>query len=121
VRTRPAAPTAPTLWRRPDPGVLATATESGSFSPNELKARARIIEETLRSFNVQARVVEVQQGPAITQFGLDPAPGVAVNKIVSRQNDLALRLGAPTLRVLAPVPGRPMVGIEVPNTSVATV
>ncbi|TME31056.1 MAG: hypothetical protein E6I75_19415 [Chloroflexi bacterium] len=66
-------------------------------------------------------MVEVQQGPAITQFGLDPAPGVAVNRIVQRQNDLALRLGAPTLRVLAPVPGRPMVGIEVPNTSVATV
>jgi S-DNA-T family DNA segregation ATPase FtsK/SpoIIIE len=108
-------------WRRPDVGILGRATEGGSFSPAELKARARIIEETLESFNIQARVVEVQQGPAITQFGLDPAPGVAVNRIVQRQNDLALRLGAPTLRVLAPVPGRPMVGIEVPNTSVATV
>jgi S-DNA-T family DNA segregation ATPase FtsK/SpoIIIE len=111
----------PTAWRRPDPGILGRATDGGSFSPAELKARARIIEETLESFNIQARVVEVQQGPAITQFGVDPAPGVAVNRIVQRQNDLALRLGAPTLRVLAPVPGRPMVGIEVPNTSVATV
>ena len=110
-----------TAWRRPDPGILGRANDGGSFSPAELKARARIIEETLESFNVQARVVEVQQGPAITQFGVDPAPGVAVNRIVQRQNDLALRLGAPTLRVLAPVPGRPMVGIEVPNTSVATV
>jgi DNA segregation ATPase FtsK/SpoIIIE, S-DNA-T family len=108
-------------WRRPDPNVLGRATDGGSFSPAELKARAKIIEETLESFNIQARVVEVQQGPAITQFGVDPAPGVAVNRIVQRQNDLALRLGAPTLRVLAPVPGRPMVGIEVPNTSVATV
>ncbi len=110
-----------TTWRRPDPSILGRATDGGSFSPAELKARARIIEETLESFNIQARVVEVQQGPAITQFGVDPAPGVAVNRIVQRQNDLALRLGAPTLRVLAPVPGRPMVGIEVPNTSVATV
>jgi DNA segregation ATPase FtsK/SpoIIIE, S-DNA-T family len=110
-----------TAWRRPDPAILGHATDGGSFSPAELKARARIIEETLESFNIQARVVEVQQGPAITQFGIDPAPGVAVNRIVQRQNDLALRLGAPTLRVLAPVPGRPMVGIEVPNTSVATV
>jgi S-DNA-T family DNA segregation ATPase FtsK/SpoIIIE len=110
-----------TTWRRPEAGILGRATDGGSFSPAELKARARIIEETLESFNVQARVVEVQQGPAITQFGVDPAPGVAVNRIVQRQNDLALRLGAPTLRVLAPVPGRPMVGIEVPNTSVATV
>jgi S-DNA-T family DNA segregation ATPase FtsK/SpoIIIE len=125
----PPAPTTPrvprpadhTVWRRPDTSILGRATDGGSFSPAELKARARIIEETLMSFNIQARVVEVQQGPAITQFGVDPAPGVAVNRIVSRQNDLALRLGAPTLRVLAPVPGRPMVGIEVPNTSVATV
>ena len=110
-----------TVWRRPDGAILGRATDGGSFSPAELKARARIIEDTLESFNIQARVVEVQQGPAITQFGVDPAPGVAVNRIVQRQNDLALRLGAPTLRVLAPVPGRPMVGIEVPNTSVATV
>ncbi len=110
-----------TRWRLPDPSIVARATDGNSFSPAELKARARIIEETLESFNIQARVVEVQQGPAITQFGVDPAPGVAVNRIVQRQNDLALRLGAPTLRVLAPVPGRPMVGIEVPNTSVATV
>jgi len=112
---------ASTVWRRPDPTILVPAADGGSFSPAELKARARIIEDTLESFNIQARVVEVQQGPAITQFGLDPAPGVAVNRIVQRQNDLALRLGAPTLRVLAPVPGRPMVGIEVPNTSVAMV
>ena len=109
------------VWHRPDPNLLGRAPDGASFSPAELKARARIIEETLLSFNIQARVVEVQQGPAITQFGLDPAPGVAVNRIVQRQSDLALRLGAPTLRVLAPVPGRPMVGIEVPNTTVATV
>ncbi|MDQ3810871.1 MAG: DNA translocase FtsK, partial [Chloroflexota bacterium] len=108
-------------WNRPDTSILGRANDAGAFSPAELKARARIIEETLASFSIDARVVEVQQGPAITQFGVDPAPGVAVNRIVSRQNDLALRLGAPTLRVLAPVPGRPMVGIEVPNTSVATV
>ena len=112
---------ASTQWRHPDTSILGRATDGGSFSPAELKARARIIEETLDSFNIHARVVEVQQGPAITQFGVDPAAGVAVNRIVQRQNDLALRLGAPTLRVLAPVPGRPMVGIEVPNTSVATV
>jgi predicted ATPase len=118
---RVSRPAEHTQWRRPDTSILGRATDGGSFSPAELKARARIIEETLLSFNIQARVVEVQQGPAITQFGVDPAPGVAVNRIVQRQNDLALRLGAPTLRVLAPVPGRPMVGIEVPNTSVATV
>lgn len=117
----PPRPADQTPWQRPDTSILGRATDGGSFSPAELKSRARIIEDTLLSFNIQARVVEVQQGPAITQFGIDPAPGVAVNRIVQRQNDLALRLGAPTLRVLAPVPGRPMVGIEVPNTSVAMV
>jgi S-DNA-T family DNA segregation ATPase FtsK/SpoIIIE len=111
----------PTEWQRPDPSMLAVATDGGAFSPNELKARAKVIEETLVSFGVQAHVVEVQQGPAITQFGLDPAAGVPVQKIVARQNDLALRLGAASLRVLAPVPGRPLVGLEVPNASVATV
>jgi S-DNA-T family DNA segregation ATPase FtsK/SpoIIIE len=121
IEHAPRNPERATPWRRPDSSILARATDGASFSPAELKARARIIEDTLLSFNIQARVVEVQQGPAITQFGVDPAAGVAVNRIVQRQNDLALRLGAPTLRVLAPVPGRPMVGIEVPNTSVATV
>ncbi len=109
------------VWTRPEPKLLKVSSDGGAFSPAELKKRARVIEETLASFHVQARVTEVQQGPAITQFGLDPAPGVAVTRIVSRQNDLALRLGAPSLRVLAPVPGRSLVGIEVPNTSVATV
>jgi hypothetical protein len=118
--TVPSSP-APANWVRPAPKLLSAAVEGAAFSPAELKARARVIEETLAHFNVQARVVEVQQGPAITQFGLDPAPGVAVSRIVSRQHDLALRLGAPSLRVLAPVPGRPMVGLEVPNNSVATV
>jgi S-DNA-T family DNA segregation ATPase FtsK/SpoIIIE len=129
ARPSPAPERAPRLervadhapWQRPDNAILGRATDAGAFSPAELKARARIIEETLAAFNIDAHVVQVQQGPAITQCGVDPAPGVAVNKIVQRQNDLALRLGAPTLRVLAPVPGQPMVGIEVPNTSVATV
>ncbi len=117
---RPVAP-GQMVWTRPEPTLLAMSSDGGAFSPAELKKRARVIEETLESFNILARVAEVQQGPAITQFGIDPAPGVAVSRIVSRQNDLALRLGAPSLRVLAPVPGRSLVGIEVPNTSVATV
>jgi len=80
-----------------------------------------VIEETLASFNVQARVIEVSSGPTVTQFGLEPAPGVAVNKILARQHDLSLRLGATALRLEAPVPGRRVVGIEVPNSSGQTV
>ena len=78
-------------WHRPEISILGRATEGGSFSPAELKARARIIEDTLESFNIQARVVEVQQGPAITQFGLDPAPGVAVNARTTWRCGLAPR------------------------------
>ncbi len=73
-RPPPGPPRDATTWRRPDPAILGRATDGGSFSPAELKARAKIIEETLESFNIQARVVEVQQGPAITQFGVDPRP-----------------------------------------------
>ncbi len=98
-------------------------------SRDEIRQNARIIEDTLAAFGVPARVVEVNQGPAITQFGVEPgfvekkdAKGqvtrskVKVNKISALANDLALALAAPTIRIEAPVPGRPIVGIEVPNT-----
>ncbi|MFN8474202.1 MAG: DNA translocase FtsK 4TM domain-containing protein [Anaerolineae bacterium] len=98
-------------------------------SRDEIRQNARIIEDTLSAFGVPARVVEVNQGPAITQFGVEPgfvekkdAKGqvtrskVKVNKISALANDLALALAAPTIRIEAPVPGRPVVGIEVPNT-----
>jgi S-DNA-T family DNA segregation ATPase FtsK/SpoIIIE len=90
-------------------------------SEADLSARSRVIEETLASFNIEARVIEVNHGPAVTQFGVEPAPGVTVSRILSRQNDLALRLGASPIRLEAPVPGKNMVGVEVPNASVATV
>src|SRR5919198_857157 len=84
-------------------------------------ARARIIEETLASFNVAADVVDVQSGPTVTQFGLRPAPGVRVQRITALANDLALALAAPSIRIEAPVPGKPVVGIEIPNASTTLV
>ncbi|MCW5852025.1 MAG: DNA translocase FtsK 4TM domain-containing protein [Anaerolineae bacterium] len=97
-------------------------------SRDEIRQKARIIEDTLGSFGVPARVVEVNQGPAITQFGVEPGyvekrdskgqvtrTKVKVNKISTLANDLALALAAPNIRIEAPVPGRPIVGIEVPN------
>ncbi|MFN8496966.1 MAG: DNA translocase FtsK [Anaerolineae bacterium] len=99
-------------------------------SRDEIRQNARIIEDTLAAFGVPARVIEVNQGPAITQFGVEPGyvekkdaktgqvtrSKVKVNKISGLANDLALALAAPTIRIEAPVPGRPVVGIEVPNT-----
>jgi DNA segregation ATPase FtsK/SpoIIIE, S-DNA-T family len=116
----PRSPSAPIEWRSPALDVFQTRTVA-EVCAVDLDARSRIIEETLASFNIEARVVEANQGPAVTQFGIEPAPGIAVSRILSRQNDLALRLGASPIRLEAPVPGKSMVGVEVPNASVATV
>ncbi|HYY88072.1 MAG TPA: DNA translocase FtsK 4TM domain-containing protein [Chloroflexota bacterium] len=110
----------PDDWRLPS-FDLFHAHAAADVSQIDLDARARVIEDTLASFNIEARVVEVNQGPAVTQFGVEPAAGVAVSRILSRQNDLALRLGSSPLRLEAPVPGKNMVGVEVPNAAVATV
>jgi DNA segregation ATPase FtsK/SpoIIIE, S-DNA-T family len=107
-------------WRLPPLTLLALAS-SPSIAPVDLRQRARIIEETLASFNIGARVAEINEGPTVTQFGIEPAMGVTVARIIARTNDLALRLGATTLRVEAPVPGKRVVGIEVPNSASAVV
>jgi len=108
------------VWRLPSVSIFKAAPLV-ELSQGDVRAQAKVIEETLASFNVQARVIEVSSGPTVTQFGLEPAPGVAVNKILARQHDLSLRLGATALRLEAPVPGRRVVGIEVPNSSGQTV
>ncbi len=118
--TRPIDAASAVPWRPPTVNLFKPRV-SAELHPTDLKARARIIEDTLGSFNIEARVVEMNQGPAVTQFGVEPAQGVAVSRILSRQNDLALRLGASPIRLEAPVPGKRMVGVEVPNTSIATV
>lgn len=93
------------------------------------RQRARLIEETLASFGAPARVVEINRGPTITQFGVEPdfvetrsgRTRVRVGKIASLADDLALALAASRIRVQAPVPGKGYVGIEVPNEQVALV
>jgi S-DNA-T family DNA segregation ATPase FtsK/SpoIIIE len=107
-------------WRLPALALFKAAPVVEQ-SQTDVRAQARMIEETLASFNIQSRVIEVSTGPTVTQFGLEPAPGVAVNRILARANDLSLRLGATALRLEAPVPGRRVVGIEVPNRSGQTV
>ncbi|MCC6177874.1 MAG: DNA translocase FtsK [Chloroflexi bacterium] len=114
------APDGTIAWRLP-PVNLFKAAPPVVASQSDVKAQARTIEETLQSFNIAARVTEVSAGPTVTQFGVEPGPGVAVNRIMARSNDLALRLGATALRMEAPVPGRRVVGIEVPNRSGAMV
>ncbi|MBX3071741.1 MAG: DNA translocase FtsK [Thermomicrobiales bacterium] len=87
----------------------------------DLEAKARLIEETLISFKVDAHVREINPGPTVTQYTLEPGSGVKVRRITELQNDLALAMAAPSIRIEAPVPGMARVGIEIPNEQVATV
>jgi DNA segregation ATPase FtsK/SpoIIIE, S-DNA-T family len=120
----PAQPTPPPrgseVWQVP-PLNLFEVGSVVEVSQVDIRARAKTIEETLASFNIEARVIEVNQGPTVTQFGIEPAPGVAVRRILALQNDLGLRMGAWPVRFEAPVPGKRVVGLEVPNQSVQVV
>ncbi len=87
----------------------------------DITENVRILEDTLASFGVKARVTEVSRGPAITRYELQPAPGVKVARIVSLSDDIALSLAAPGVRIEAPIPGKAAVGIEVPNKEIAMV
>jgi S-DNA-T family DNA segregation ATPase FtsK/SpoIIIE len=76
---------------------------------------ARILQATLREFGIQAEVTGIRKGPVITMFEILPAPGVKLSKIVNLQDNIALRLAASSVRIVAPIPGKHAVGIEVPN------
>ncbi|MCC6169352.1 MAG: DNA translocase FtsK, partial [Caldilineaceae bacterium] len=99
--------------------------DSGSYGSVDVQGLQTAIESTLEDFGVPVRVVHVESGPTVTQFGVEPLyversgkrQKVRVNRIVSLGDDLALALAAPALRIEAPVPGRPYVGIEVPNST----
>src|SRR5205814_10727052 len=78
-------------------------------------ANARILENKLADFQVVGKVVAVRPGPVITTFEFEPAPGVKVNRVVTLADDLSMALRALSVRVLAPIPGKPVVGIEVSN------
>jgi S-DNA-T family DNA segregation ATPase FtsK/SpoIIIE len=82
---------------------------------DSLIANSKILEKTLADFGVTARVAEVHPGPVITMYELEPAPGVKINKITSLSDDLALALKAPSIRIIAPIPGKAVIGIEIPN------
>ncbi|MBI4372636.1 MAG: DNA translocase FtsK [Candidatus Omnitrophica bacterium] len=88
---------------------------------DDLQGNSRILEETLRDFGIEAKVIEIEQGPVITRYELMPAPGVKINRITSLSDDLSLVLKATSIRFLTPIPGKSAVGIEIPNSSTTTV
>lgn len=83
--------------------------------------KAKLLEETLRSFGIQTRLTGIAHGPAVTRFELQPAPGVKVSRITSLADDIALNLAAISVRIEAPIPGKAAVGVEVPNDRIETV
>src|SRR3989304_8083723 len=106
------------IWKYPSIDLLSDV-ESGKANRGDIKGNAATIEKTLESFGITARVVEINQGPAVTQYALEVALGTKLSKITSLERDLALALSAPTgtIRIEAPIPGRNLVGIELPNIS----
>jgi len=86
-----------------------------------LKKQAALIEEKLKEFDVAVTVREAHPGPTVTQFALEPSEGVKLSRIANLKNDLALALAAPSLRIEAPIPGKSLVGIEMPNIKRTTV
>ena len=99
----------PSLTMLPKPPKQASADKQDHL------ARAELLERTLRTFGVEARVVEISPGPAVTRYELQPGEGVRVNKFTALADDLALALAAEDIRIEAPIPGKAAVGIEVPN------
>lgn len=104
-----------TVWEYPSLSLLSDSS-GGSADRGDIKENANIIEKTLESFGLTARVAEINKGPAVTQYALEIALGTKLSKITTLTNDLALALAAPgQIRIEAPIPGRSLVGIEIPN------
>jgi S-DNA-T family DNA segregation ATPase FtsK/SpoIIIE len=108
-------------WKLPSIALLDTVTARRERMADEIKRNVKIIESTLVTFGVECKVVGVNPGPAVTQYEVQPGPGVQVKRITALQNDLSLALAAAPLRIEAPIPGKSAVGIEVPNKSASLV
>ena len=91
--------------------------ENISADDENLRMQSRLLEKKLEDFGVKGQVKTVLPGPVITTFEYKPAPGVKINKIVNLADDLALTLRATSIRIVAPIPGKAVIGIEVPNTT----
>lgn len=101
--------------------LLKPAKTGAKLEPEKLKEKAVIIEKTLSSFGIESEIVSIQRGPTVALFELKPAAGVKVSRITNLADDLALSLAAKDIRIEAPIPGKPYVGIEVPNPVCDTV
>jgi S-DNA-T family DNA segregation ATPase FtsK/SpoIIIE len=121
---RRAAPQKPrTIYKMPPISLLnkAPSPSRSSGSLEEQRQNARLLEEVLANFGVEAEVVHIVKGPVVTRYELKPAPGVRVRRIKELESDIAMNLAAKTVKIEAPIPGKAAVGIEVPNSDVSFV
>lgn len=108
-------------YQRPPYSLLNSPSSdmpTGNESPQE---KAKLLIDTLATFNIPARITNICVGPVITRFELQPAQGIRVNRITSLNQDIALALAAPLVRIEAPIPGKAAIGIEIPNKNAAQV
>ncbi|MBN1115478.1 MAG: DNA translocase FtsK 4TM domain-containing protein [Oligoflexia bacterium] len=100
----------------PSAALLSRPPKNRNFTDaDELKSTVLALQNRLRDFGVDGEVVEASPGPVITMYEFKPAPGVKINKVANLSDDLALALGCGSVRVIAPIPGKSVIGIEVPN------
>jgi len=102
-------------YKKPPLSLLQKS--AGKASTGDIKANANLIQRTLANFGIAVEMDEISIGPTVTRYSMKPAQGVRLARIASLQNELALALAAKSIRIEAPIPGRSLVGIEVPNTT----
>jgi S-DNA-T family DNA segregation ATPase FtsK/SpoIIIE len=106
----------PTVYEHPSLDLLDyKAPDSRAYDTEQLKEQAQILEKTLADYKVEGSVTEIHPGPVITMFEFKPAPGVKISRIAGLADDLAMAMSAMRVRIVAPIPGKDVVGIEVPN------
>ncbi|MBO4385112.1 MAG: DNA translocase FtsK [Clostridia bacterium] len=108
-------------YQRPPISLLSKPDRADSIANDSPSEKAKLLIETLASFNINAKVINISVGPVITRFEVQPAQGVRVNRITALSNDIALALAAPRVRIEAPIPGKAAIGIEIPNKATAMV
>lgn len=108
-------------WAYPSLDLLENSKESATVNQADLKRKADLIKAKLEQFGIAVTMQEVHVGPTVVQYSLKPADGVKLSKIVSLKNDIALALAAPAVRIEAPIPGKSLVGIEIPSAVRSTV
>lgn len=118
----PELPPTPPAYRKPPLSLLREARRtSESDVTEEMKANAQRLVDTLASFGVQTRIVDISRGPAVTRYELQPSAGVKISRITGLADDIALNLASAGVRIEAPIPNKAAVGIEVPNKVVSAV